>query len=85
MKCQIQRIDEKGKPTSDDNDAVMIAHAHEPKWSLPCGGLGNKIIGYSAEIRDSFPICAAHYARVTHTMRFPAGGWSFSGINQGEE
>ena len=80
MKCTIQWIDEEGKPTPDQNDAVMMAHYHRPKWSLPGGGPGNTITGYHEEIERSFPICKEHYSRVTPKLRWPVGGWSFEPI-----
>lgn len=79
-KCRIQWISDEGKPTPDNNAAVMIAHSHEPIWSMPCGGIGDKIIGYSERIHDSFPICANHYSRVTPEMLWPHGGWSFTKV-----
>jgi hypothetical protein len=83
MKCQIQWIDtETGKPTPDDNDAVAMAHAHKALWSLPCGGIGNRVIGYSQEIHQSFPICAHHLAR----MKPEWNGWSVTPLEtEGKE
>jgi len=78
MRCVIQWVDQDGKPTPDANDAVMMAHYHRPKWSLPCGGPGNQIIGYHEEIERSFPICEEHLARVTPDLRWPRGGWTFA-------
>lgn len=81
MKCVIQWIDEEGKPTPDSNDAVMMAHYHRPRWSLPGGGPGNTIIGYEEEIERSFPMCKEHYDRhVTPKLLWPLGGWSFEAI-----
>lgn len=74
MKCAIQWIDKQGNSTPDDNPAVAMAHFHKPIWALPCGGPGNKIIGYSDEIERSFPICQAHLDRVDATFK----GWSFT-------
>jgi hypothetical protein len=82
MKCKIQWIDDKGKPTPDENDAVMMAHYHTPIWGVP--GPNNRIIGYSEEIQESFPICAEHYARVAYSFRPPVGGWTFTPIAEGE-
>ncbi len=78
MKCQISWIDANGKPTPDENDAVMMAHFHEPIWGQPSPD--NRIVGYG-EVRDSFPICAEHYARVDYHFRFPVGGWTFTPID----
>lgn len=78
MKCQVSWVDEHGKPTPDENDAVMMAHFHEPIWGTP--GPGNKIQGYSEKVRESFPICAQHYARVDATFRMPRGGWTFEPV-----
>lgn len=80
MKCQVQWIDPKtGKFTPDDNEAVMMAHFHEPIWGTP--GPDNSIKGYSDKIQDSFPICAEHYARVDRHFRPPLGGWTFEPIS----
>lgn len=76
--CEIKWIDNNGQPTPDQNEAIMMAHFHEIVWSLPCGGPGNKEIGYNEKIAQSIPICAAHYAQVTPGMHFPEGGWSFT-------
>lgn len=76
--CKIEWVSDEGKPTPDNNPAVMMAHSHEPIWSMPCGGIGNQVIGYSDKIRSSFPICSAHYERVTPEMVWPHGGWSFT-------
>ncbi len=78
--CKTQWISDEGKPTPDNNPAVMMAHYHEPIWSMPGGGIGNKITRHSDKIRDSFPICADHYARVTPEMLWPRGGWSFTNL-----
>lgn len=79
-KCQVRWIDSKGQLTPDTNNAVMMAHFHEPIWQLPAGGPGNHIVGYSDVIRESFPICAVHYARVDASFRPPRGGWTFTPI-----
>ena len=81
MQCQIQWIDDNGKPTPDDNDAIMMAHSHKPKWLLSSGGPGNKQVGYEEEIQQSFPICEKHYASVSPNMRYPRGMWEFSLIS----
>src|SRR5882724_9122171 len=78
MKCQVRWVNAQGKPTPDENDAVMLAHYHEPIWGTP--GPGNCIQGYSDKIRESFPICAAHYAMVDASVRKPRGGWTFTRI-----
>jgi hypothetical protein len=77
MKCQVQWINTQGKHTPDDNDAVMMAHFHEPIWGTP--GPNNRIQGYG-DIRESFPICAEHYAMVDASFRLPRGGWTFTPI-----
>jgi hypothetical protein len=76
MKCQIRWIDEKGKPTPDENDAVAMAHFHKPIWSVPTGAPDNRIMGYSDEIQESFPICQAHLDMVK--LNFVA--WTFTPI-----
>lgn len=81
MKCQVKWIDEHGQPTPDENDAVMIAHFHEPLRSLASYS-SNLIVSYSEAIQSSFPICAAHYARVDASYRFPRGGWTFTPITK---
>jgi hypothetical protein len=79
MKCQVRWINIKGEPTPDTNDAVMMAHFHEPIWGIP--GPNNKIQSYDAnKIQESFPICADHYAMVDASFRFPRGGWTFTPI-----
>lgn len=77
MKCQVSWVDVKGQPTPDENEAVMMAHFHEPIWGTP--GPNNRIQGYGA-IRESLPICAEHYAMVDASFRLPRGGWSFTPI-----
>ena len=72
-KCEIQWIDEQGKPTPDQNEAVMLAQFHQPIYAP----FSTRVIEYSSLIQGAFPICAQHYARVTHEMRFPRGGWTF--------
>ena len=76
MKCQVEWINSKGQFTPDNNDAVMMAHFHEPIWGF---GTTHRrhIEGYGA-IRDSFPICADHYAMVDDSYKLPRGGWSFT-------
>jgi hypothetical protein len=71
--CKIQWLDDHGKPTPDNNKAVMIAQFHKPVHAQYTG----KLIEYSSLIQDSFPICTEHYAKVTADMRFPRGGWTF--------
>ena len=78
MKCQVKWVNAQGQLTPDTNDAVMMAHFHEPIWGTP--GPNNKIQGYSAMVRESFPICAAHYAMVDASFRLPRGGWTFTPI-----
>jgi hypothetical protein len=78
MKCQVKWVNAQGRLTPDTNDAVMMAHFHEPIWGTP--GPNNKIQGYSATVRESFPICAAHYAMVDASFRLPRGGWTFTPI-----
>jgi hypothetical protein len=81
MKCQVRWINAQGQPTPDDNDAVMMAHFHEPIWGTPVHSPNNRIQGYSHTVRESFPICAKHYAMVDASFRFPRGGWTFSPIH----
>jgi len=85
MKCQVRWIDIKGQPTPDENDAVMMAHYHESIWATPTGSPDNHIIGYSETIRESFPICAAHYAMVNDSFRLPKGGWTFTPLGDEDE
>jgi hypothetical protein len=82
MKCQIEWIDSRGKPSPDHNDAVMIARFHESIWSHPNGHPNNRIIGYSETIRSEFPICQVHLDTVRPEIRFPAGAWSFRPIGE---
>jgi len=72
-KCQIKWIDEDGEPTPDTNDATMIAQYHKPIFAAHTG----KIVEYSSEIQESFPICNEHLKKVENSMYFPLGGWSF--------
>lgn len=77
MKCQVQWVDENGKPTPDDNEAVRIANFHRPIWE------GGKIVRYEEEIQAKFPICAKHYAQVTHKFLLEfGGGWTFESIGE---
>ena len=80
MKCEIKWIDKDGRPTPDENEAVGYAHSHESIWSMPCGGINNKIVGYNPRvIRQSFPICAAHLAQAPRRLHLEnGGGWSFT-------
>lgn len=78
--CKIQWVSNEGKPTPDGNTAVMLAHFHEPVWSMSSGCVGSKMAGYSEKIQQSFPICAEHYTRVTPEMLWPRGGWSFTSL-----
>lgn len=82
MKCQVGWIDAKGKSTFDENEAVMMAHYHEPIWKTPTGSPDNCIVGYSETIRESYPICAEHYRMVTYQFRPPVGGWTFTPIEK---
>lgn len=86
MKCEIKWIDSQtGRPTPDENEAVGIAHHHESIWALPCGGLGNRIVGYNPDaIRRSFPICAAHMASATRERLDMRNGWSFTALAKGD-
>jgi hypothetical protein len=84
MKCQVKWVNAQGQLTPDTNDAVMMAHFHEPIWGAP--GPNNHIHGYDATvIRESFPICAAHYAMVDASFRLPRGGWTFTPIAESNE
>lgn len=74
MNCQIKWIDKNGKSTADENQAVAMAHFHKPLWLHPHGGIDNRVVGYSPEIQDSFPICQEHLATVTPHFQ----GWSFT-------
>jgi len=82
MKCQIQWIDEMtGRQTPDENEAVAMANIHKTVWSLPCGGPGNYLVGYTDEINQSLPICAHHMAQLERGKALDAyqwRGWSVS-------
>ena len=80
MKCEIKWVDECGRPTPDENEAVGYAHSHESIWSMPCGGINNKIVGYNPHvIRQSFPVCAEHMAEAERQrLSLANGGWSFT-------
>jgi hypothetical protein len=78
MKCQIGWIDDRGNPTYDSNEAVYMAHSHEPKWLVETGHPENRIIGYKPEITQSFPCCQEHYNRVQKDWLYGRGGsWEF--------
>lgn len=80
MKCQIQWIDEDGRRTPDDNEAVAMAHVHRSIWAFPNGDPANHIVGYAEDIANSYPICAEHLKRLKSPWGTPIRGWSSTPI-----
>jgi hypothetical protein len=56
-KCEIQWIDDKGKPTPDDNDAIGLCRTIE-RDELIAG----RVVHFPAS--QWFYICATHYERL---------------------
>ena len=56
MKCEIQWIDERGKLTPDDNDAVVMVRvkAHQTKGAAT-------LKSHWAEASKWYPCCAEHW------------------------
>lgn len=77
MKCCIRWIDDNGKATPDDNDAVMLAQFHT-MTTRQIASSAKLDVEYLPTIERELPICAEHLARVTSAMHYGnGGGWSF--------
>ena len=60
MKCKIRWIDENGKPTDDENDAICVVYVQAHDWNNPHNG-------QKVHIPESerFPCCAKHAEQLT--------------------
>ena len=72
MKCQIQWIGADGKPTADSNEAVAVACYHGAIFETYTG----RVLGHEKEVRDRFPICAAHLPELERMVAKGKDGWS---------
>jgi hypothetical protein len=73
MKCRIQWIDEAGKPTPDDNEAVATVYRESYTELI----YGRKV---PFEASEHFPICQNHLDRF-HKDRLDSKHWKLIPLN----